>query len=237
MIKVNLLDSVTERPKGVAIIENRVSNPRTHTMMVGGSILILFLVVTMFSYLSLRSAHEKAQKDLEEQQRIAAQMAAIKKEQEELEKKTKAIQARIDAIQKLRASQQGPVAVLREIKDRINALPGLYLESVEQKGGDLIIRGNSPNEAAVTQFGRSLEFSSGLFTNLNIETQRKALPVPPNSGGESGGIAPADEAKIAPPETVDFTIKCSYTPPSVTSSAASVVGANQTSTASQVAQR
>ena len=44
--------------------------------------------------------------------------------------------------------------------------PGLYLESVEQKGEQLTISGNSPDESVVTQFGRSLEFSGGLFSNL-----------------------------------------------------------------------
>ncbi len=69
--------------------------------------------------------------------------------------------------------------------------------------------GNSPNEAAVTSFGRSLEFSNGLFTNVNIETQRKFIEVPAADRG-----APADTEKSQPkPETVTFKIRCKYTPP------------------------
>jgi hypothetical protein len=70
----------------------------------------------------------------------------------------------------------------------------------------LTIKGNSPDEYVVTNFGRSLEFSSGLFTNLNIETQRKevaATQIADNSG------APAPDNK---PETINFTIRCAYTP-------------------------
>ena len=33
MIKVNLLDSVTDRAKGVAAVEEKVANPRTQTML------------------------------------------------------------------------------------------------------------------------------------------------------------------------------------------------------------
>ena len=33
MIKVNLLDSVTDRAKGVAAVEQKVANPRTQTML------------------------------------------------------------------------------------------------------------------------------------------------------------------------------------------------------------
>jgi Tfp pilus assembly protein PilN len=66
-------------------------------------------------------------------------MLAIQKEQQELEKKTKEIQARIDAIKKLRESQQGPSAVLQEIKMRFDAVPGLYLTAIEQKEGVVTI--------------------------------------------------------------------------------------------------
>ena len=103
---------------------------------------------------------------------------AVNKEQLELERKAQDIQSRIDAIKRLRESQQGPGSVLREIKSRFDAVPGLYLKSIEQKEGELIVKGESPNEASVTRFGQSMEFSSGLFTNLSIETQPKWLVGP-----------------------------------------------------------
>jgi Tfp pilus assembly protein PilN len=207
MIKINLLDSVTDRSRGsVAVVEQKVTNPLMQTLLLALIVSGLMVVAMGYDFVSSRWALTKAQSALEEQKRIQLQMAAINKEQAELEKKTKDVQTRIDAIQKLRTSQKGPVAVLQELKARIDGVPGLYLESVQQKGEELIIKGNSPNEAAVTVFGRSLEFSSGLFSNLNIETTRKELQVT-NTGGSASGVADAEK-----PETVDFTIKCSYTP-------------------------
>jgi Tfp pilus assembly protein PilN len=204
MIKVNLLDSVTDRARGVAVVEQKVTNPALQTMMMGVVVLVLALAGMGYDYMSSGAAKVKAQKDLEEQQRIAAQMAAVNKEQAELEKKTKDIQVRIDAIQKLRASQQGPGNILREIKDRVDSIPGLYLESVEQKGNDVIIKGDSPNEASVTRFGQSLEFSQGLFGNLDIETVRKEVQVADKTNSN-----PLDPS--APrPEVISFTIKCNY---------------------------
>src|ERR1041384_3202843 len=208
MININLLDSVTEKPKGVAVVEEKVANPRMQTTLMGLVVVGLLVVAVGYDYISSRAAYAAAQKELANQQRIQQQMAAINKEQSELEEKTKAIQTRSDAIQKLRASQQGPVAVLRELRDRIEAVPGLYLESVQQKNNVLEIKGNSTNEASVTSFGRSLEFSSGLFTNLNIETQKKELTPPAGEAAASAGV-PKDADK---PETIDFTIKCNYTP-------------------------
>ncbi|MBD0372365.1 MAG: PilN domain-containing protein [Pyrinomonadaceae bacterium] len=208
MIKVNLLDSVTDRARGVAVVEQKVTNPAMQTLLMGVVVLVLMVAGMGYDYVSAGAAKAKAQKDLEEQQRIAAQMAAINKEQAELEKKTKDIQVRIDAIQKLRASQQGPGNVLREIKERVDTIPGLYLESVEQKGNEIVIKGDSPNEASVTRFGQSLEFSQGQFSNLDISTERKQVKI---SATEVNGV-PVDPA--APkPEVVSFTIKCNYSQP------------------------
>src|SRR2546422_307480 len=136
-------------------------------------------------------------------------MNSVKREQADLEKKLADINFRIDAIQKLRGSQQGPSGVLAEIKARFDAVPGLYLKSVEQKEGELVVKGESPNEAAVTRFGQSMEFSSGLFTNLNIETERQ-------TAAKAGAAAPAQPqpninlAGVVLPEVVAFTIKCNY---------------------------
>ena len=84
-------------------------------------------------------------------------------------------------------------------------VPGLYLQSIEQSADQITIKGNSPDESAVTQFGRSLEFSNGLFSNLNIETQRKEVVNQLASAPKDGGEQP----KV---QLVDFTIKTAYTP-------------------------
>ena len=149
-------------------------------------------------------------------------MEAIKKEQAELEKKTQEIQTRIDAIKKLRASQQGPVAVLSAINERLPKVADFRLESIEQKGGELILKGDSPNESAVTQFGRSMEFSSGLFTNVSIETKRELMEKVNAGATPAPGSAEDMNKPVVKPETVTFTLKCKYTPPgSQTSSPAS----------------
>src|ERR687883_1382766 len=104
-------------------------------------------------------------------------MAAVNKEQADLEKKLKDIQSRIEVIQKLRSSQQGPVSLLSDLNSRLPKDPDFRLESIEQKGGELTIQGQSPNEYAVTEFGRSLEFSDGLFQNVSLEAARKEVEV------------------------------------------------------------
>jgi Tfp pilus assembly protein PilN len=234
MININLLESVTDRPRGgLGVVEKRVVSQGSQTLLLFVVVFSLLAVALAGHYFLTLRARNNAQRELENQQAIAAQMAAIIKEQEELQAKTKAIEARIDAIKALRSAQQGPGAVLRALKERIDGAPGLYLESVEQKGEQLVIKGNSPNEGTVTQFGRSLEFSFGLFSNLSIETVRKEMTF-----AVPGTITPASATGDVPkPETVDFTIKCAYTPGNAAPPPASSTPTSANPPANQVAQK
>lgn len=232
MIKVNLLDSVTDRAKGVAAVEQKVANPRTQTLLLALVIFGLLTAGMLYDYYSSSSARDRELAEKTEQERLQTQMAAVNKERADLEKKTADIQARIDAIQKLRASQQGPGAVLREIKSRFDSVPGLYFKSVEQNGTQLIIKGESPNETSVTNFAKSLEFSSGLFKDLSIETQRETVKVEGESGATPAAPAAAADKDEPKPEVVAFTIKCTFTPEPPAAPAA-----GQPAPANQIAQK
>ncbi|HEY0173702.1 MAG TPA: PilN domain-containing protein, partial [Pyrinomonadaceae bacterium] len=177
MIKVNLLDSVTERTSSAAVVEAKVANPAARFWMLGAAACGVLGLAMVFDYFSASASQAKAKAELEKQQQVAAQMAQVNKEQADLEKKLKDIQSRIDVIKKLRAAQQGPVSLLSDVNARIPADPNFRLDSIEQKGGELTIEGQSPNEFAVTQFGRSLEFSDGLFVNVSLEAERKTVEI------------------------------------------------------------
>lgn len=202
MIKINLLESITERQAGAAVVvERKVANPVSKLLLMSLAVGALLIAVIGWDIVSTQMAKSEAEKELQNQQEIARQLEAVMKEQKELETKINNIDLRINAIKKLRASQAGPSAVLEALRERITMTPGIYLASVDQKGEQLEIKGNSPDENAVTQFGRSLEFSSGLFSNLGIETQRKDMGDPNAASAESPSK-----------QIVDFTIRCAYTP-------------------------
>ena len=207
MIRVNLLESITDRSVGVAFVEDKFSSARTQTLLMALTVMAFLVLGVGYDYVSAHRQHDTAVRELDRQRRINDQMNAVKREQAELEKKIADINLRVQAIQKLRAAQQGPSAVLEEIRARFEAIPGLYFRSVEQKEAEIIIKGESPNEAAVTRFGQSMEFSSGLFTNLNIETVRE---LPQRSSGGTGAGAAAQDPAAPQQEIVAFTIKCNY---------------------------
>ncbi len=162
----------------------------------------------VFDFYSASASQAKAKQEHERQQQIAAQMAAVNKEQADLEKKLKDIQSRIDVIKKLRTSQQGPVSLLSDINSRIPGDSNFRLDSIEQKNGELTIVGQSPDEYSVTQFGRKLEFSDGLFVNVSLEAERKTVDISPADYTPADG--PVDLS--VKPEVFKFTIKCKYGP-------------------------
>lgn len=209
MIRVNLLHSVTERHNGaVASVERTVGSPMSRLLLMSLAVGLLLIAVIGIDVLSTQMNKADAEKRLEEQKRIATELEAVMKEQKELETKIQAIDSRINAIKDLRSKQAGPSAVLEALRERITMTPGIYLDSVTQKGDQLEIKGTSNEETAPTQFGKSLEFSGGLFSNLSIETARKEDPMP--VAASSTTPAPA----VQTPQNVSFTftIRCAYTP-------------------------
>src|SRR4051812_2888454 len=212
MIKINLLNSVTERQGGAVVaVDRKISSPASRFVLMSVVVAILLAAVIGWDVISSQMAKTEAERQLDEQKRIAAELEVVMNEQKELEGKIANIDTRIDAIKKLRASQAGPSAVLDAMRERIAMVPGLYLESVEQSGEGLVLKGNSPDESQVTQFGRSLEFSNGLFSNLNIETVRAEVQNQ-NAPAQKVSTSTTGDTVAAKVEIVNFTIKCSYTP-------------------------
>ena len=150
MIKINLLNSVTERQGGAVVtVDKKVGSPATRLLLLSLAVAFLFVAVVGWDIISTQMAKAEAERQLAEQKQIAAELETVMKEQKELEEKIAAIDARIEAIKKLRAEQAGPVAVLEAMRERIAMVPGLYLQSIEQKDNVVTIKGNSPDEAAV----------------------------------------------------------------------------------------
>ena len=194
---------MTERQgSAVTTVEKKVSNPLSKVLLMGIAVFFLTFAVIGWDIISTTRAHSLAQTQLQEEKKKAEELEKVMKEQKELETKIKNIDLRIEAIKKLRDEQAGPSAVLASVSERIAMQPSIYLDSIDQKGDTLTIKGSSRNEDSVTQFGRSLEFSSGLFTNLSIETQRREI--------QTQTAAATDGGEVPKVDVIDFTIRCVY---------------------------
>lgn len=227
MIKINLLNSVTERQGStVMAVDRKVGSAGSRLLLLTLAVGFLLAAVIGWDVISTQMALADAERRFEEQKQIEKELEIVIKEQKELEDKIAAIDKRIQAIKKLRDEQKGPSAVLEAMRERIAMVPGIYLQSIEQKGEQVEIKGNSPDESQVTQFGRSLEFSNGLFSNLNIETKREE--VQNQMAAVQAGNKDAAASKV---NIVSFSIKAAYTP-----SKASSVNQTVPTTASAPAQ-
>jgi Tfp pilus assembly protein PilN len=205
MIKINLLNSVTERQSGTIVaVDRKISSSASRLLLMSVAVTVMLAAVIGWDVISTQMAKEAAIQDINRLQQEKKDLEVVMNEQKELEQRIANIDSRIEAIKKLRASQAGPSAVLDAMRERIAMVPGLYLQSVEQNGDGLVFTGNSPDESQVTQFGRSLEFSNGLFSNLNIETSRVEINNE-NATLKTGSDVP----KV---QLVNFVIKCAYTP-------------------------
>lgn len=208
MIKINLLNSVTERQAGaIEVVDQKIGSAGSRILVLTLVVAFLTVAVSGWDIVSSRMAKASAQHELQVQKDKEQQLQQVIDEQKDLEQKINAIDARIDAIKTLRANQAGPSAVLDALRERIAMVPGLYLDSVEQKGDNLVFAGSSPDESQVTQFGRSLEFSNGLFSNLNIETKREEV-----QNQQAVAVATSTNPDAGKIGIVKFTIKCAYTP-------------------------
>ncbi len=235
MIKVNLLNSVTDRAPTVAVVEARVANPRARTWILAAAVFCVMALGMFFDYAHANYQHSAAQEELKRQEEVAAQMKQINREKEELEKKIAAVNTRIEAIKRLRASQRGPVAVLSAINERLPKVTDFSLVMVAQEGETLTIEGHAKDENEVARFARSLEFSDNLFTNVTIETERKIVePADTDWTPQDGQI----DDEVPKPEIVRFKVTCTYNQPGLTPGAdAADPAAAAKPAANQVAQK
>ena len=81
MIKINLLNSITDRPAAVAFVEDKVSSTRTQTFLLALTMIGLLVLGIGYDYVSANTQHTAAVSELEKQRRINEQMNAVKREQ------------------------------------------------------------------------------------------------------------------------------------------------------------
>ncbi len=201
MIKINLLESITDRPTGAAMVEARVTTPARPDPYAGPHGLRSFdgrhrlrLRQRQFSITARQKLNWKSRR------RINQEMLAVNKEQAELEKKAQAIQGRIDAIKKLRESQQGPSAVLRDIKARFDSVPGLYLKSLGTEGR----RTHDQGHLSQRSFRHSIWPESRVLVRTFHKPQHRNSARSWRSA-EKGAPTPADSVVVLQqPEVVSF---------------------------------
>jgi len=190
MPKINLLQQATsDSPKsGSSSI-----NAQTGQLIVMVAVVVLGVISWLaYSWYVTDLENKRVKEDLANEQKVAAELAKLKEDADKLQKQITLVENRVKVIKQLRAEQRGPVAVLSNINQLIPI--GIKLDSVTQRGNAMTIAGNTASEGLITSFAKDLEFSRGLFTGVEIQTEQVA------------GTATTEPV-------TKFTIRCVYNPP------------------------
>jgi Tfp pilus assembly protein PilN len=218
MIKVNLLQNTVERT-GVDVVETAISAKGTQQVILLLIALGACITASVADYILTVGENTRLKTEVQAEEQRAAQLQELTRQASELQMKNKAVEERINAIQRLRANQIGPVRLLQVVDYRLPPDPNFRLTSIKQ-GDDkdnqnqpktlqpdgkeiIVIKGYSPSEEQVAAFAKNLEFSNGLFADFRIATKRVANPE------LRMGAADAD---LPEGQVVEFAIKCTYDP-------------------------
>jgi Tfp pilus assembly protein PilN len=101
-------------------------------------------------------------------QRRNAELADVKARYMERQKQAETYKRRVDVIDKLRASQSGPVNLLNTIGDTINGTEAVWLNTMKDQGGSVDIEGMALSADAVASLILNLQ-KTGYFKNIEIK--------------------------------------------------------------------
>src|SRR5688500_18967972 len=96
MIKINLLNSVTERQGGAVLaVDRTISSSTSRLALMSIVVAALLAAVIGWDVISTQMAKTEAERQLHEQKRIAAELEVVMNEQKELEQKIAGIDGQI----------------------------------------------------------------------------------------------------------------------------------------------
>jgi len=190
MPKINLLQQAATEAAGSKA--SPISAQTGQLIAMAGVVVLGVVVVLSYLWYTTDLENKRVKEELASEQKQAQELAKLKDDADKLQQKIVLVENRITAIKKLRAEQRGPVAVLSRINERIPI--GISLDSVTQRGNLMTIIGTTNTEGLITSFAKDLEFSGGIFSGFDLQTEQI-------------------QATATTEQQTKFTIRCSYNPP------------------------
>jgi Tfp pilus assembly protein PilN len=172
MIKVNLLEGAADTR--AATRATKAAAKTTQQVLLIAGALVALLVAVGVDYFVSKTLLDKADKDLAEQQSIAAELQKNREQLDDLQKQIKAVEERIKIIDDLQKTQQGPSSMLNLINSKMPGGGVLRLDKIQQVKDQLSIEGVADNPDVVSEFSKGLELgSNGLFQSVGLNVTRQ----------------------------------------------------------------
>jgi len=170
MIRINLLGQ--PRPKNkraaasaAAVMEmGEVGSPKLKLIVV----VLLVGVFNVTYWYRLDKEKQSIAAKMQVALRRNAELADVKARYMERQKQAETYKRRVDVIDKLRASQSGPVNLLNTIGDTINGTEAVWLNTMKDQGSSVDIEGMALSADAVASLILNLQ-KTGYFKNIEIK--------------------------------------------------------------------
>jgi len=170
MIRINLLGQ--PRPKNkraaasaAAVMEmGEVGSPKLKVLVV---LLLAGALNLAYWYRLDKEKHAIATK-MQVAEQHNRELADVKARYLERQRQADSYKRRVDVIDKLRASQSGPVNLLNTIGDTINATEAVWLNTMKDQGASVDIEGMALSADAVAALIENLQ-KTGYFKNIEIK--------------------------------------------------------------------
>jgi Tfp pilus assembly protein PilN len=170
MIRINLLGQ--PRPKNkraaasaAAVMEmGEVGSPKL-------KLIVVVLLVGAFNvayWYRLDKEKQSIATKMQVALRRNAELADVKARYMERQKQAETYKRRVDVIDKLRASQSGPVNLLNTIGDTINGTEAVWLNTMKDQGSSVDIEGMALSADAVASLILNLQ-KTGYFKSIEIK--------------------------------------------------------------------
>ncbi len=139
-------------------------------------VVVLALIVTVglcgAAFMYVTGEVEARQLKIDQKKAEIAKLAKVINEVRDFEKRQKALRAKLDVLEQLKASRVGPLYVLNALYE---ALPDkLWLTKFQESGGRASISGIGVNEETVALFMKNLE-ASDYFDGIELKVTKQIV--------------------------------------------------------------
>jgi Tfp pilus assembly protein PilN len=170
MIRINLLGQ--PRPKNkraaasaAAVMEmGEVGSPKLKVLVV----LALAAMLNLVYWYRLDKERQSIATKMQVAEQHNRELADVKARYLERQRQADSYKRRVDVIDKLRASQSGPVNLLNTIGDTINGTEAVWLNTMKDQGANVDIEGMALSTDAVAALIQNLQ-KTGYFKNIEIK--------------------------------------------------------------------
>ena len=126
------------------------------------------LALLAVDWVSTQQRLSNLEKDIAGKKQEKAQLALVQQEVERFELRKKELDTNIEIIHSLQENQAGPVRLLDAVHETVSMTETLWLTSIEEKGGQLEVKGQAGSVEAVANFMTNLS-QSGFFQSVEIK--------------------------------------------------------------------